>query len=139
MIRHLFPVFLVIGGCAAEALATFHGDPSFTPDERREIERGRDMIARDFDAEPFPIVWDGRPIDERPSIHRVEAGTWPQAYGGTWRVMLDPDGLDASAPRIPLACAAAHEFGHQHRQTAAHDEAGIMGDTLEDLLAACSL
>lgn len=116
-------------GCAlSPAEPRFHGDVTFTAEERAAIERGDAWLAAQIDADPLGIVWDlPHPdrIEDAPAyaIVRARPRIGVGEYDGALHVLLNPESVN-----IPgLELLTAHELGH-YRGMGHHDSCGVMTD-----------
>lgn len=113
-------VFLLsfVVSCAYDVEA-WHGDVTFTPAERAEIERGYAFLSKRLESRPLPIVWDAPHNDheclatqicKRPAL----VGPCPEPYETQTceLVGLYTSNRISLVPSENMAAVAAHEFGH---------------------------
>jgi len=123
-------VLLALGasglGCGASFEPTFHGDVTFSLEERAAIERGDAWLAARIGRDPLGVVWDlphGEPASAAPpySIVRLRPPVGVGEYDGRLRVVLNPDAVTLEG----LELLTAHELGH-YRGMGHHNERGVM-------------
>lgn len=103
-------VALALVGCCGPDI--WHGDVTFTPEERLLVESGNFYVAGNIGESYFHIVWDlrhrdGKCVAELSILRRPYTTDGAQTVGGSCIYLgtLDKGHIEASA---------AHEFGHQH-------------------------
>ncbi len=124
-------------GCAPDD-ERWHGDASFTPDERAAIEAGSAWTAEHVGAAPPVFVWDGEddsdlnvvrrrvpPAQLCADVHDCTGYAAPRGGGTGGRVWLAPG-------RVHEALAA-HEFGHVYGLRH-HEERGLMQPVRPELV-----
>ncbi len=114
-----------IGGCANTG-ALWHGDRSFTADERDKIEDANTFIAKKVHRNPYHIVWDGEPVPDGGTCKvpfSVVRGGKTNPYGGYWYDKERCAYLDVRA--ADFAGLAAHELGHSRGLP--HLQEGVKG------------
>jgi len=107
---------------------TFHGDVTFTREERAAIERGDVWLAVHAGRDPLGIVWDlphYDRVEDAPaySIVRARPRIGVGEYDGQLRVTLNPSAVNLDG----LELLTAHELGH-YRGMGHHDACGLMAD-----------
>lgn len=121
---------VVVAGCS-ETLP-FHGDVTFTAEERAAIEQGTGWLAEHIGRDPFAIVWDlpHPEVANAPSlsiIRTVDARAHGFGYyDGQGRILIDGDGVALNGGEM-MAAVAAHELGH-YEGLSHHPGPGIMSD-----------
>lgn len=122
-------------GCGTNV---WHGDTSFTPQERDAIESGDAWLAERIGASPHIIIWDLdlSPDDDAPmySIRSGVVSEPPIAMQSHHRIRFDRARFDAlyeldDRLRYYRMCAA-HEFGHEAGMHH-HDGPGLMNPSPE--------
>lgn len=121
-------------GCALSPKEPrFHGDVTFTAEERAAIERGDAWLAAQIGEEPLGVTWDlPHPdrIDDAPaySIVRARPPRGVGEYDGELRVTINPGLLSPAG----LETLAAHELGHYRGMDHHQGAEGIMHDGIRD-------
>ncbi len=108
-----------IAGCGVPT--PFHGDVTFTVEERAEIERGAAFLSAHTSGEEISIVWDA-PHKESgcdPGTIARSQGVGAATIAGNCIVIgIEPN------PLMNTAAVAAHEFGHWYGLR--HSSRGLM-------------
>jgi hypothetical protein len=111
---------LLIGVWGCSETQPFHGDVSFTAEERESVERGNAFLAQHVGQEPFAIVWDGDGTESLAISKGVRVGLAGH-NDGTGRIQIG-EGMAS----VRLSAVVAHELGHE-RGLSHHNGAGLMG------------
>lgn len=118
-------------GCAPDH--TWHGDTSFTLEERAAIETANEWLASRLGDDAYAIVWDLPPGDEAPA-YSIRNGRVPAPFMATrehHRIRIDTSMFSPGPYRIgALTQVTAHEFGHE-RGMEHHEGEGLM-NPIED-------
>ncbi len=112
-------------GCALED-EPWHGDSSFTREERHEIEAANELVAEMLGVSPSEIAWDAPSRGEDEPGNRLDIVRRASDGGGHFSGSSGVIYLGVSGREGPLLRAlAAHEFAHA-RGVKHHDYEGIM-------------
>ena len=105
----LLVALFVVGCFAPSSAVTWHGDVTFTAEERAKIEAGAAFMSAHA-GEPIAIVWDAsHVVGACPElVIRKTPGVGGEYVGGAWCISL---GSDEPEPGF-LSALAAHELGH---------------------------
>lgn len=115
-----FVILSLTSGCANES-PPWHGDETFTPEERAQIETGLAFVSSRVDDHTPRIIWDAPHAE----------GPCPVATVCRREELPGFTGFYSPAPAIdlvPVSCLdvnAAHEFGHWYGYRD-HDGPGVM-------------
>ncbi len=103
-----------LAGCSPDHV--WHGDVSFTDEERQAIEAGAAFVAEQTGQEPLAIVWDLPPGDEAPNRSIRSGHTLPNTNAMRLGHLIRIDTAQFVGPeRIgQLAAVTAHEVGHEY-------------------------
>lgn len=123
----LFALLLSISlvGCSLDPV-DWHGDETFTPAERAEIERANVWLADRLRVAPFSIAWDAphRSYPRPGEIGRVDPITESEAgYFYEGRILIGADRIESVCDCV--AGVAAHEMAHA-RGLSHHNGRGLM-------------
>ena len=119
----------VIGGCGAGDV--FHGDVTFTLEERHSIEHANLWLAATLEEAPFEIVWDlPHPVDGVEvdiSVASIRRGRAPSQASNVegWTQGERAVSIRVSADHQRLETVTAHELGHC-RGLKHHNGPGLM-------------
>ncbi len=109
---------LSLMGCG-EHVVVFHGDTSFTPEERSQIQRGADLLSEHMHESTIEVVWDLPPGTPPPQLSitkkllRAPEDRGVVGYCDGNRVLIDVEKVRMTGPPDgSLVFAAAHELGH---------------------------
>lgn len=108
--RRLLLSALLCACSISPSVEVWHGDVTFTPTEREEIERGYKFLARRVGAKRLDIVWDA-PHDELAPCPFATICRREEINGGRF-IGQYTDNAIAIVPTANIAAVAAHEFGH---------------------------
>ncbi len=136
MKRAAVAAFALLIGCATP-IDEWHGDVTFSEEQRAAIERGNSFLAKRLNVRPYGIVWDAPHVDDstpcpyatickRGRIESPPSCAGKDGCGGRGSVQIDPD----ASPNVDsLAAMAGHEFGHE-RGLRHHEGPGLMNPTV---------
>ncbi len=143
----LAALLVVLGGCGSNV---WHGETSFTEDERAEIEAGNTWLTFHMGLPADVIVWDLPPGGDAP-MYSIRDGAVPspeiaRRYSHH-RIRFDREQFSAYPHDERMRryrVLAAHEFGHDHGMRH-HAGPGVMNElvdinavwTLQDIAECC--